>query len=75
MTRLGELQSMHTNSQDVSEEYYDLEARLVSKRTEEQRLLKHLTASTGRLARRSWGPDGPRLSGAPFHAAPRPGNV
>jgi hypothetical protein len=49
VTRLGELQNIHTNSQDVSEEYYDLEARLANKRVEEQRLLKHLTHSTARL--------------------------
>ena len=47
--KLGELQRVHTDSQDVGEEYYDLEARLSSKRLEEERLLSHLKRSTARL--------------------------
>lgn len=49
LTRLGEVQRIHTDSQDVSEEYYDVEARLGNKQVEEQRLLKHLQGSTARL--------------------------
>jgi hypothetical protein len=45
----GELVSIKSESQDVSEEFYDLEARLLAKKTEEARLLKHLTESTGKL--------------------------
>lgn len=47
--RLGELQKIHTDSQDVTEEYTDLGARLANKRVEERRLLRHLTQSTGKL--------------------------
>ncbi len=46
---LGELVSVRADSQDVSEEYYDLDARQVAKKVEEARLLKHLTESTGKL--------------------------
>jgi hypothetical protein len=40
VTRLGELTSSSTTSQDVTEEFYDLEARLKQKQLEEQGLLK-----------------------------------
>jgi hypothetical protein len=46
---LGELVSLKANSQDVSEEYFDLDARQAAKKVEEERLLKHLTESTGKL--------------------------
>jgi hypothetical protein len=46
---LGELQTRHVDSQDVSQEYYDIEARIVNKQQEEKRLLKHLADSTGKL--------------------------
>jgi hypothetical protein len=46
---LGELVSLKADSQDVSEEYFDLDARQVAKKVEEARLLKHLTDSTGKL--------------------------
>ena len=46
---LGELVSTRANSQDVSAEYYDLDARQAAKKVEEARLLKHLADSTGRL--------------------------
>ncbi|MGC4046863.1 MAG: SDR family oxidoreductase [Armatimonas sp.] len=46
---MGELQSSSTTSQDVSEEFYDAAARLKNKRVEEERLVQHLKASTGRL--------------------------
>jgi hypothetical protein len=46
---LGELVSIKADSQDVSEEFFDLDARQAAKKVEEQRLLKHLTESTGKL--------------------------
>lgn len=46
---LGELQSTRTDSQDVTEEFYDVAARLRNKKVEEQRLLRHLDRSTARL--------------------------
>ena len=49
VTSLGELVSLKADSQDVSEEFYDLEARQTNKKVEEARLLKHLTDSTGKL--------------------------
>lgn len=49
VTGLGELQRIHTDSQDVTEEYVDLEARLANKRVEERRLLQHLTRNTAKL--------------------------
>ena len=47
--RLGELVSLKADAQDVSEDYYDLEARLANKKVEEARLLKLLTDATGKL--------------------------
>jgi hypothetical protein len=47
--RLGELQKNHVDSQDVTEEFIDLEARISNKQEEEKRLLKHLADSTGKL--------------------------
>ena len=49
VVKLGELVSLKADSQDVSEEFYDLEAREKAKAVEEQRLLKHLADSTGKL--------------------------
>src|SRR3954454_17472699 len=49
VTRLGELQKRHVDSQDVTQEYYDLDARIANKQEEEKRLLKHLADSTGKL--------------------------
>jgi len=46
---LGELQSAQSDSDDVSEEYYDLEARIKNKKVEETRLIQHLLKSTGKL--------------------------
>jgi hypothetical protein len=46
---LGELISAGTNSQDVSEEFYDVEARLRNKTKEEERLLKLLEDRPGKL--------------------------
>jgi hypothetical protein len=48
--KLGELQSVAATSQDVSDQYYDLEARIRNKQKEEARLLKHLEENTGKLA-------------------------
>jgi hypothetical protein len=47
--RLGEVRTSHVGSQDVTEEYFDLEARIRNKQEEEKRLLKHLSDSTGKL--------------------------
>jgi hypothetical protein len=47
--QLGEVRSVSSNSEDVSEEFYDLQARIRNKRQAEQRLLKHLEDSTGKL--------------------------
>jgi len=49
-TRLGELQSTHATSQDVTAEYYDVAARIANKQIEEKRLQHHLEASTGKLS-------------------------
>lgn len=49
VSRLGELQKSHLDSQDVTMEFYDLEARITNKQQEEKRLLKHLADSTGKL--------------------------
>jgi uncharacterized protein DUF4349 len=46
---LGELENRQISSQEVTEEYYDLEARIKNKKVEEARLLKHLEESTGKL--------------------------
>jgi hypothetical protein len=46
---LGEVENTQIGSEDVSEEFYDLEARLKNKRAEEERLLQHLKVSTGKL--------------------------
>jgi len=49
ISRLGEVRQNHVGSQDVTEEFFDLEARIRNKREEEKRLLKHLADSTGKL--------------------------
>ena len=46
---LGELQSVTTASQDISEEYYDIEARIRNKTREEERLLTLLQDRPGTL--------------------------
>lgn len=46
---LGAVQSNHLDSQDVTEEYYDVAGHIKNKRVEEQRLLDHLRHSTGTL--------------------------
>ena len=49
MVRLGVVRQNHVRSQDITEEYLDLDARIRNKREEEKRLLKHLADSTGKL--------------------------
>ena len=46
---LGELERNHVDSQDVTQEYYDIDARIKNKQQEEKRLQKHLDESTGKL--------------------------
>ncbi|MEX2114495.1 MAG: DUF4349 domain-containing protein [Pirellulales bacterium] len=46
---LGEVKSVGTTSSDVSEEYYDVEARIRNKTKEEERLLKLLEERPGKL--------------------------
>jgi hypothetical protein len=50
ITKIGEVQTVSSNSSDVSEEFYDIEARLRNKRVEEKRLLEHLKRSTAKLS-------------------------
>jgi hypothetical protein len=47
--KLGEVRNVSSNSRDVTEEYYDLEARIRNKKQEEDRLLKLLATATGKL--------------------------
>lgn len=47
--RLGVPEKSRTDSKDVSEEFYDLQARIKNKKVEEERLLEHLKKSTGKL--------------------------
>ena len=47
--RLGEVKQNHVGSKDVTDEYFDVEARIHNKQEEEKRLLKHLNDSTGKL--------------------------
>jgi hypothetical protein len=49
VNHLGEVRQNHVGSQDVTEEFFDLEARIRNKQEEEKRLLKHLADSTGKL--------------------------
>ncbi len=49
VSKLGVPQRISRDSKDVTEEFYDLEARLKAKKVQEARLLKHLEASTGKL--------------------------
>jgi tellurite resistance protein len=43
------VRSLNSDAQDVTEEFYDVDARLRNKRVEEQRLVEHLKKSTARL--------------------------
>src|SRR6266480_3149338 len=49
LVKLGVPEKNTTDSQDVTDEYYDVEARIKNKKVEEERLLKHLEKSTGKL--------------------------
>lgn len=49
VSKLGELERKQLHSQDVTEEFFDLETRIKTKKVEEDRLVKHLTDSTGKL--------------------------
>jgi hypothetical protein len=47
--KLGEVHRVSSDSKDVSEEYYDLEARIGNKKKQEVRLLELLADATGKL--------------------------
>ncbi len=47
--KLGEPRAMQSDSRDVTEEYYDVEARIRNKKQEEERLLELLQTATGGL--------------------------
>lgn len=47
--QLGELRSLASNSKDVSEEYYDIEARIRNKQKTEARIVALLEEATGNL--------------------------
>ena len=49
LRQLGELRSMQADSRDVTEEYFDVEARIRNKKSEEARLLKLLDDRTANL--------------------------
>ncbi len=49
LSALGEIERQSTTSQEVTAEFYDLEARVRNKTREEERLLEHLNASTSKL--------------------------
>jgi hypothetical protein len=46
---LGQLENVISDSQDVTEEYYDVEARIRNQKQEETRLLDLLSKATGKL--------------------------
>jgi hypothetical protein len=47
---IGDVVNTKISSEDVSEEFYDVEARLRNKQAEEARLLQHLKVSTAQLS-------------------------
>jgi hypothetical protein len=47
--QLGEIRSVQSDSRDMTEEYYDTEARIRNKKQEEDRMLKLLDNATGNL--------------------------
>src|SRR5262249_23008032 len=49
LTQIGHAVNTKHDSQDITDEFYDLEARVKNKRVEEERLLDHLKKSTGKL--------------------------
>ena len=48
--KIGNLERSFTNSSDVTEEFYDVEARLKNKKIEEARLIQHLEKTTAKLS-------------------------
>lgn len=48
--KIGNLERSSTNSSDVTEEFFDVEARLKNKKVEETRLINHLEKTTGKLS-------------------------
>ncbi len=48
--KMGELENTNITSEDVSEEFYDVRARLQNKRAEEARLIELLQKATGKLS-------------------------
>lgn len=50
VSKVGEVQTISSRSEDVSAEFYDVEARLRNKRVEENRLIEHLKNTTAKLA-------------------------
>jgi hypothetical protein len=49
IAQLGELEKNQRKSEDVTEKYYDIEARIKNKKVEEERLVKLLADATGKL--------------------------
>lgn len=49
ISTIGELESSSQEAQDVSEEFYDVQARLKTKKVEEARLVELLQKATGKL--------------------------
>jgi hypothetical protein len=49
LRQLGEVRRIRSDSQDVTEEFYDVEARIRNKKQEEARLLKLLETAAGKL--------------------------
>ncbi len=49
ISTIGELESSSQEAQDVSEEFYDVQARLKNKKVEEARLVELLQKATGKL--------------------------
>jgi hypothetical protein len=48
--KVGNLERSSINSSDVTEEFFDIEARLNNKKVEEKRLIQHLEKSTAKLS-------------------------
>jgi TolA-binding protein len=50
ITKLGKVTSVHRDSQDVTDEYYDLQAHIGNKQIEEARLKEYMQQKTSRLS-------------------------
>ncbi len=48
--KIGNLERSSLDSKDVTEEFYDVEARIKNKQVEEKRLIQHLEKTTGKLS-------------------------